>query len=77
MLANAFTRSEHDCCIYMKEVENCSRFGYIVLALYVDDMIVAENKSDVAHLKAMLSKEFSMKDLIGSGQEDSRDGDSS
>ncbi|CAM6087062.1 unnamed protein product [Calypogeia fissa] len=64
MLSKGFTCSDSDSCIYMKEVENFTSFGYIVLALYVDDMLIAvENKSDVAHLKAMLSKEFSMKDL--------------
>ncbi|CAM6106739.1 unnamed protein product [Calypogeia fissa] len=65
MLSNGFTCSDSDSCIYIKEVENFTSFGYIVLALYVDDMLIAtENKSNVAHLKAMLSLEFSMKDLV-------------
>ncbi|CAM6121348.1 unnamed protein product [Calypogeia fissa] len=64
MLSKGFTCSDFDSCIYMKEVENFTSFGYIVLALYVNDMLIAaENKSNIAHLKAMLSKEFSMKDL--------------
>ena len=36
----------------------------IYLLLYVDDMLIAaKNKSDIAKLKAQLSKEFEMKDL--------------
>jgi Reverse transcriptase (RNA-dependent DNA polymerase) len=63
MLSLGFTQSKHDCCLYMKRV-NDGTFGFIMLALYVDDMLIAaKNKSDVTKLKAQLSSEFSMKDL--------------
>lgn len=51
--------TEHDCYISMKEVKTLKRFGYVVLALHVDHMlIVFENRFDVAHLKVMLNREF-------------------
>jgi hypothetical protein len=64
MLSLGFTQSEHDCCLYIKRVNDHEAFGFILLALYVDDMLIAaKNKSDITKLKAQLSSEFSMKDL--------------
>ncbi|CAM6082590.1 unnamed protein product [Calypogeia fissa] len=58
-----FIQSEYDCCLYMKKVNN-KVFGFIVLILYVDDMIiVAKEMAEVNKLKMQLSSEFSMKDL--------------
>ena len=35
-----------------------------IIVLYVDDMLIAaKDRSEVAKLKALLSREFSMKDL--------------
>jgi hypothetical protein len=45
-------RSIYNPCVYIKHVTN-SIFGYIILVLYVDDMlIVAKNQSDVNQFKA-------------------------
>ena len=56
-----YNRLNADPCTYFK------RFGendYIILLLYVDDMLVAgPNKDRVKELKAQLAKEFEMKDL--------------
>ena len=39
-------------------------FGYILLMLYVDNMLIAiESKSEIVKLKRLLSSKFSMKDL--------------
>ena len=45
---------------YSKRFENF----YIMLLLYVDDMLVAgSNMKEIVNLKAVLVKKFSMKDL--------------
>ena len=63
MIAQGFLRSVFDPCVYMKKVSN-SVFGWIILVLYVDDMLIAaKDESEVAKLKTLLSSEFSMKDL--------------
>ena len=50
----------YDCCVYVKSLDYCIS---IFLLLYVDDMlIVAKSMSEVNKLKALLSKEFNMKD---------------
>lgn len=60
MLSRGFKRSDYDSCVYLKIVNGSA----IYLLLYVDDMlIVAKEKSEIAKLKAQLSKEFEMKDL--------------
>jgi len=64
MLQIGFVWSNYDCCVYIKEVENFRSFRYIILLLYVDDMLIAaEDRSEISKLKEQLSKEFSMKDL--------------
>lgn len=63
MKSQGFSRSVFDPCVYMKRVNNTA-FGLIILVLYVDDMLIAaKDRSDIDKLKALLSKEFSMKDL--------------
>ena len=52
-----------DPCIYLKEATN-SIFGWIILVLYVDDMLIcAKERAEVDKLKEQLSQEFRMKDL--------------
>ncbi|KAE8675023.1 putative pectinesterase 53 [Hibiscus syriacus] len=59
---NLVCRLNADPCAYFK------RFGdndFIILLLYVDDMLVAEpNKDHIEELKAQLAREFEMKDLV-------------
>ena len=60
MLSRGFKRSNYDSCVYLKTVNG----SVIYLLLYVDDMLIAaKDKSEIAKLKAQLSKEFEMKDL--------------
>ena len=67
MLAQGFKRSIFDPCVYLKKANN-SIFSYVLLVLYVDDMLIAaKDRSDIIDLKSKLSSEFSMKDL-GSSQ---------
>ena len=64
MLDKSSKKSDYDACVYMKMVKKFDSFGWILLVLYVDDMLIAcERKSDCENLKAMLAKEFSMKNL--------------
>jgi ATP-binding cassette subfamily B (MDR/TAP) protein 1 len=61
MASQNFTRSEYDHCVYFKSLENVI---FIILVLYVDDMLVA-NKSviEINKLKAQLARTSDMKDL--------------
>ena len=56
-----YNRLNADPCVYFK------KFGekdFIVLLLYVDDMLVADlNKDRIEELKAHLARKFKMKDL--------------
>ncbi|CAM8999774.1 unnamed protein product [Rhodiola kirilowii] len=55
-----FSRCEADHCCYVKRYNN----SYIILLLYVDDMLIAgANWNEIDVLKKKLSKEFAMKDL--------------
>lgn len=50
-----------DHCYYFQGFING---GFIILLLYVDDMLVAStSKEDIMTLKAQLAREFYMKDL--------------
>jgi len=61
MLSLQFARSEHDSCVYVKEV-NPGEFVYLLL--YVDDMLLAaKSKSEISKLKEALSLKFEMKDM--------------
>ena len=55
-----FKRCETDHCCYVKFFDNF----YIILLLYVDDMLIAGSSIDeINNLKKQLSKQFAMKDL--------------
>ena len=55
-----FKRCEVDHCCYVKPFDN----SYIILLLYVDDMLVAGSGiEEINNLKKQLSKQFEMKDL--------------
>ena len=61
MIKIGYRRCEYDCCIYVRTLDDGS---FIFLLLYVDDMLIAaKNMHDVIELKALLGKEFDMKDL--------------
>ena len=60
MTATGFSRCHGDHCCYFKKLDT----SYLILLLYVDDMLVAGSSMDeIVNLKAQLSKEFAMKDL--------------
>ena len=60
MSSNGFSRCQADHCCYIKNLGN----SYIILLLYVDDMLIASAcKREIDKLKRELSKEFAMKDL--------------
>jgi hypothetical protein len=53
--------SLYDSCVYLKFIDGSP----IYLLLCVDDMsTAAKSKSDITKLKAQLSSEFEMKDLV-------------
>ncbi|RVW74857.1 Retrovirus-related Pol polyprotein from transposon TNT 1-94 [Vitis vinifera] len=55
-----FKRCEADHCCYIKSFDN----SYIILLLYVDDMLIAGSDIEkINNLKKQLSKQFAMKDL--------------
>ena len=55
-----FKRCEADHCYYVKFSNN----SYIILLLYVDDMLIARSSiEEINNLKKQLSKQFAMKDL--------------
>lgn len=61
MIRIGYRRCEYDCCVYEKNLDN----GYfILLLLYVDDMLIAaKSMSEVNKLKNLLRREFDIKDL--------------
>ena len=61
MIQIGYRRCEYDCCVYVKCLDDSL---FIFLLLYVDDMlIVTKNQHNIIELKALLGKEFDMKDL--------------
>ena len=61
MINNDFTRLEADHCCYSKWFKN----SYIILLLYVDDMlVVGSNMKEVVNFKASLAEEFSMRTWV-------------
>ena len=59
MSSHGFTRCQADHCCYFKKIDN----NFIILLLYVDDMLVAgSNRQEIVNLKLKLSKQFEMKD---------------
>ena len=60
MSSHGFTRCQAYHCCYFKKIDN----NFIILLLYVDDMLVAgSNMQEIVNLKLKLSKQFEMKDL--------------
>jgi len=60
MRNSGFHRCEEDHCCYVKKYVD----SYIILALYVDDMLIAgANMAEIDRLKKQLSENFEMKDL--------------
>jgi hypothetical protein len=60
MCSTGFTRCNADHCCYVKSFKN----SYIILLLYVDDMLIAgASIEEINKLKNQLSKQFAMKDL--------------
>ena len=61
MHEDGYSRSHLDHCVYFKMLDDGS---YIILCLYVDDMLVARSNMDhIKGLKCQLAHAFSMKDL--------------
>ena len=60
MAGSGFSRLQADHCCYYKWFENF----YIILLLYVDDMLVeGSSMKEIVNLKVKFAEEFSMKDL--------------
>ena len=61
MSEQGYTRCHSDHCVYLKRKNDGS---YIILLLYVDDMLVAgSNMQEINVLKRKLANSFAMKDL--------------
>ena len=61
MSEQGYTRCHSDHCVYLKKQNDGS---YIILLLYVDDMLVAgSNMQEINVLKRKLANSFAMKDL--------------
>ena len=61
MTEQGYDRCHSDHCVYFKRIYNGR---YIILLLYVDDMLVAgSNMLDINVIKIKLAKSFEMKDL--------------
>ena len=59
-MSNGFKINECDKCIYYKTTKNM----YVLLCLYVDDMIIiGSNKDIINQTKNMFKGKFEMKDL--------------
>jgi len=60
VLFNKFTMIEEDHCVYIKR----SKGSFIILSLYVDDILLAGNDKDmIVSTKGWLSSNFEMKDM--------------
>ena len=60
MLLDGFKINECDKCVYVKSTDK----GYIIVWLYVDDMLIIGNNNDmIKSKKKMLNKKLDMKDL--------------
>ena len=61
MFEQGYTRYHSNHCVYLKKKNDG---GYIILLLYVDDMLVAgSNMQEINVLKRKLENSFAMKDL--------------
>ncbi|KAH9736282.1 hypothetical protein KPL71_018042 [Citrus sinensis] len=60
MITSGFKINECDKCVYVKETEN----GYVILCLYVDDMLIVGSNDDmIKSTKNMLKSKFDMKNI--------------
>ncbi|GJR67773.1 retrotransposon protein, putative, ty1-copia subclass [Tanacetum coccineum] len=60
MLESGFKINECDKCVYVKDTS----IGYVILCLYVDDMIIiGSNDKMIKYTKDMLKSKFDMKDI--------------
>ena len=60
MHRSGLKRCKADHCFYVKFFDN----SFIILLLYVDDMLIVESSiKEINNLKMQLSKQFAMKDL--------------
>ncbi|KAH9751211.1 hypothetical protein KPL71_014192 [Citrus sinensis] len=60
MITSGFKINKCDKCVYVKETEN----GYVILCLYVDDMLIVGSDDDmIKSTKNMLKSKFDMKDM--------------
>ena len=61
MVGQGYTRTDADHCVYVRQFSNGK---FIILLLYVDDMLIVGPKANmVGSLKKELFKSFDMKDL--------------
>ncbi|CAL9006694.1 unnamed protein product, partial [Prunus brigantina] len=61
MIEHRYRRTTSDHCVFVKRFDDGE---FIILLLYVDDMlIVGQNSDKISKLKKELSKSFAMKDL--------------
>lgn len=66
MTEQGYSRCHSDHCVYFKRLDDGS---YIILSLYVDDMLVAgSNMQEINVLKRKLANSFAMKDLDATKQ---------
>ena len=66
MTKRGYNRCHFDHYVYFKRLDN---ERYIILLLYVDDMLVAgSNMHDINALKKKLAKSFAMQDLGAANQ---------
>ena len=60
VLKDGFKMMEEDYCVYLK----CSNNGFVILSLYVDDILLAGNNKEMIDIaKRWLSSNFEMKDM--------------
>lgn len=64
LMKNGYRKSSADSCIYIKSVKQENGFiSFVILAVYVDDIIPVSNDSEMLRLeKQLLSNEFQMVD---------------
>ena len=60
VLKDGFKMMKEDHCVYLKR----SNSGFVILSLYVDDILLAKNKKEMINTaKRWLSSNFEMKDM--------------
>ena len=64
MLDKGFKKNNYDTCVYMKKVDKFDSFGWIILVLYVDNILIVDKaKDDTNAFKHSLSDQFVMKEM--------------